>query len=134
VGLLLWVAPPGEVIDQIREMSWAWVLAAIALELGSCLSYVIVFRRFFPEPPAAVGRRGLAGVLLLAGVSDGPHDLLHAGGPILVSIAIGFRVSLDRDLGARSRRASRLARDPEATCRRVAGRQPACARGGRPPP
>jgi hypothetical protein len=38
VGLLLWVAPPGEVIDQIREMSWAWVLAAIALELGSCLS------------------------------------------------------------------------------------------------
>jgi len=31
---------------------------------------------------------GLAGVLLLAGVSDGPHDLLHAGGPILVSIAV----------------------------------------------
>ncbi len=144
VGLLLWVAPPGEVIDQIREMSWAWVLAAIALELGSCLSYVIVFRRFFPEPPPAVSRRvawiamgagavlpggnlssaaatgwllrrheigtrplltrcaallclltafgfivnGLAGVLLLAGVSGGPHDLLHAGGPILVSIAV----------------------------------------------
>jgi uncharacterized membrane protein YbhN (UPF0104 family) len=117
---------------------------AIALELGSCVSYVIVFRRFFPEPPPAVGRRiawiamgagavlpggnlssaaatgwllrrheigtrrlltrcaallclltafgfivnGLAGVLLLAGVSDGPHDLLHTGGPILVSIAV----------------------------------------------
>src|SRR5271154_1241094 len=57
VGLLLWVAPPAEVIDQIREMSPAWVLAAVALELGSCLSYVIVFRRFFPEPPAAVSRR-----------------------------------------------------------------------------
>ncbi len=144
VGLLLWVAPPAEVIDQISEMSPAWVLAAIALELGSCLSYVIVFRRFFPEPPPAVSRRvawiamgagavlpggnissaaatgwllrrhgigtqrllgrcaallclltafgflvnGLAGVLLLAGVSDGPHDLLHTGGPILVSIAV----------------------------------------------
>ena len=144
VGLLLWVAPPGEVIEQIREMSPAWVLAAIALELGSCVSYVIVFRRFFPEPPPSVSRRvawiamgagavlpggnlssaaatgwllrrheigtrrllsrcaallclltafgfvvnGLAGVLLLAGVSNGPHDLLHTGGPILVSIVV----------------------------------------------
>ncbi len=43
LSLLLWVAPPGEVIDQIREMSPAWVLAAIALELGSCASYVVVF-------------------------------------------------------------------------------------------
>ena len=144
IGLLLWVAPPREVIDQIRGMNPAWVLAAIALELGSCLGYVIVFRRFFPEPTPTVGRRvawiamgagavlpggnissaaatgwllrrdgigtqrllgrcaallclltafgfvvnGLAGVLLLAGVSSGPHDLLHAGAPILVSIAV----------------------------------------------
>lgn len=144
IGLLLWVAPPREVIDQIRGMNPAWVLAAIALELGSCLGYVIVFRRFFPEPTPTVGRRvawiamgagavlpggnlssaaatgwllrrdgigtqrllgrcaallclltafgfvvnGLAGVLLLAGVSGGPHDLLHAGAPILVSIAV----------------------------------------------
>src|SRR5205807_5133998 len=128
-GLLLWVAPPGEVIEQIGSMSPAWLLAAIGFELGSCLSYVIVFRRFFPQPPPAVGRRvawiamgagavlpggnlssaattgwllrrhgignrrligqcaallclltafgflvnGLAGVLLLAGVSGGPH-------------------------------------------------------------
>ncbi len=143
-GLLLWVAPPGQVIDQIGEMRPAWVIAAIALELGSCASYVIVFRRFFPEPPPTIGRRvawiamgagavlpggnlssaaaagwllrghglgaqrllgrcaallclltafgffvnGLAGVLLLAGVPGGPHDLLHAGGPILVSVAV----------------------------------------------
>jgi len=144
VGLLLWVAPPGEVIAQIGKMSPAWVLVAVALELGSCASYVIVFRRFFPEPPPGVSRRvawismgagavlpggnissaaatgwllrrhgigtqrllgrcaallclltafgffvnGLAGVLLLAGVSGGPHDLLHTGGPILVSSAV----------------------------------------------
>jgi uncharacterized membrane protein YbhN (UPF0104 family) len=144
LGLLLWVAPPSEVIDQISEMSLAWVLAAIVLEVGSCVSYVIVFRRFFPEAPPAVSRRvawiamgagavlpggnissaaatgwllrrhgigtqrligrcaallclltafgflvnGLAGVLLLAGVSGGPHDLLHTGGPILVSVAV----------------------------------------------
>jgi uncharacterized membrane protein YbhN (UPF0104 family) len=144
VGLLLWVAPPEAVIKQIGEMNLGWVVAAIALELGSCVSYVIVFRRFFPEPPPSVGRRvawiamgagavlpggnissaaatgwllrrhgigtrrllgrcaallclltafgffvnGLAGVLLLAGVAGGPHDLLHTGGPILVSIAV----------------------------------------------
>ena len=49
VGLLFLVAPPGEVIDQIGEMNPTWVLVAIGLELGSCLSYVIIFRRFFPS-------------------------------------------------------------------------------------
>jgi uncharacterized membrane protein YbhN (UPF0104 family) len=144
VGLLLWVAPPAEVIDQIGDMNPAWVLAAVLLELGSCLSYVIVFRRFFPEPPRSVGRQvawmsmgagavlpggnvssaaatgwllrdhgigtrrllgrcagllclltafgflvnGVAGALLLAGVPGGPHDLLHTGVPILVSIGV----------------------------------------------
>jgi len=34
-----------------------WLLAAVGLELGSCLGYVIVFRRFFPEPPQRVGRQ-----------------------------------------------------------------------------
>lgn len=51
IGLLLWVAPPGDVLDQIGHMSLSWVLVAIGLELCSCLSYVVVFRRFFPEPP-----------------------------------------------------------------------------------
>jgi uncharacterized membrane protein YbhN (UPF0104 family) len=57
MGLLLWVAPPAAVLRQIGHMSPGWVLAAIGLELGSCLSYVIVFRRIFPEPPRAVSRR-----------------------------------------------------------------------------
>jgi hypothetical protein len=30
----------------------------------------------------------MVGILLLAGVSNGPHDLLHTGGPILVSIVV----------------------------------------------
>lgn len=144
VGLLLWVAPPAEVIAQIGDMNPTWVLVAVALEVGSCLSYVIVFRRFFPEPPRSVGRQvawmsmgagavlpggnissaaatgwllrdhgigtrrlvgrcagllclltafgflvnGVAGALLLAGVPGGPHDLLHTGVPILVSIGV----------------------------------------------
>jgi uncharacterized membrane protein YbhN (UPF0104 family) len=56
VGLLLWVAPPDDVLRQIGHMNPAWVVAAVALELGSCLSYVVVFRRFFPEPPRSVSR------------------------------------------------------------------------------
>jgi uncharacterized membrane protein YbhN (UPF0104 family) len=57
VGLLLWVAPPASVIHQIGDMNPVWLLIAVALEFGSCLSYVIVFRRFFPEPPRAISRR-----------------------------------------------------------------------------
>jgi uncharacterized membrane protein YbhN (UPF0104 family) len=29
----------------------------VGLQVGSCLSYVVVFRRFFPEPPRSVGRQ-----------------------------------------------------------------------------
>ncbi|HZE04530.1 MAG TPA: hypothetical protein VE127_04850, partial [Solirubrobacteraceae bacterium] len=57
IALLLWVAPPAQVIAQIGHMDPVWVLAAVGLELASCLSYVIVFRRFFPEPPRAVSHR-----------------------------------------------------------------------------
>jgi len=144
VAVLLWVAPPAQVIHSIGDMDPAWLVAAAALEIGSCLSYVIVFRRFFPEPPRAVGRQvawiamgagavlpggnfssaattgwllrhhgigtrrlvercgallafltlfgfllnGIAGALLLAGIGDGPHDLEHAGVPILVSLLV----------------------------------------------
>lgn len=143
-GLLVWVAPPAHVIDQIGRMNLTWVLVAVGFELASCLSYVIVFRRFFPEPPRGVSRQvawiamgagailpggnissaaatgwllrrhgigtrqliercaallclltafgffvnGVAGVLLLIGVPGGPHDLLHTGGPILVSVGV----------------------------------------------
>jgi uncharacterized membrane protein YbhN (UPF0104 family) len=142
--LLAWVAPPGAVIRQIGRMNASWVALALALELGSCLSYVIVFRYFFPEPARAESRRiawlamgagavlpggnissaaatglllrrgglgtrrllgrcasllclltafgfaanGVAGVLLLAGVPDGPLDLSHDGVPILVSVVV----------------------------------------------
>jgi uncharacterized membrane protein YbhN (UPF0104 family) len=125
-------------------MKLTWVLGAIVLELASCLSYPIVFRRFFPEPPRGATRRvawvamgvgavlpggnmssaaaagwlmrrhgvgtrrlalrctallclltlfgffvnGLAAMLLLARLPGGPHDLLHTGGPILVSAVV----------------------------------------------
>jgi uncharacterized membrane protein YbhN (UPF0104 family) len=144
VGVLLWVAPPHEVIDAITNMNPLWLLGAVLLELASCFSYVLVFRRFFPEPPGAVSRQvawiamgagavlpggnfssaattgwllrnhgidareliqrcgallcfltlfgffvnGLAGAILLVGLGHGPHDLAHAGIPILVSLFV----------------------------------------------
>jgi uncharacterized membrane protein YbhN (UPF0104 family) len=57
LGLLVWVAPPGKVIEQIGHMNASWLVGAVALELGSCLAYLVVFRYFFPEPPGATRRR-----------------------------------------------------------------------------
>jgi uncharacterized membrane protein YbhN (UPF0104 family) len=144
VGVLLWLAPPAQVIDSIGDMSPAWLLVAVGFEIGSCLSYVVVFRRFFPEPPRPVGRQvawmamgagavlpggnfssaaasgwllrnhgigatrliercgallcfltlfgfflnGVAAALLLVGIGRGPHDLVHGGVPILVSVFV----------------------------------------------
>ena len=161
-GLLVWVAPPATVLHQITHMRLGWVVAALALELGSCLSFLPLFHRFFPEPTRAVGRQvawismgagavlpggsistaattgwllrnqgvgagrlfarcgallclltlfgffvnGVAGVLLLVGVPGGPHDLLHTGGPILVSVAVlgaaWLITVVTRRLGARA--------------------------------
>lgn len=162
IGALVWVAPPGQVIKTVAHLNPIWLAAAVGLELASCLSYVVVFRRFFPEAPRPVGRRvawiamgagallpggnfssaaatglllrhhhtgarglvercgallcfltlfgfavnGMAGVLLLLGIGHGPHDLAHAGIPVLVSLfVIGSATAamlLGRRLGARA--------------------------------
>jgi uncharacterized membrane protein YbhN (UPF0104 family) len=162
VGVLLWVAPPGQIVESVSDTDPLWLLAAVGLELGSCLSYVVMFRRFFPEASRPVGRQvawmamgagavlpggnfssaaatgwllrhhhfgarrltercgallcfvtlfgfvvnGLAGAFLLAGIGEGPHDLEHAGIPILVSLfVIGSAVVvmlLGRRLGTRA--------------------------------
>jgi uncharacterized membrane protein YbhN (UPF0104 family) len=144
MGALVWVAPPAQVVRTIGDMRTSWLLVAIGLEVASCLSYVVVFRRFFPELHGPAGRQvawiamgagailpggnfssaattgwllrnhgigaralvercaallcfltlfgffinGLAGALLLVGIGHGPHDLEHAGIPILVSLFV----------------------------------------------
>ncbi len=72
VGVLLYVAPPAQVINSISDMNPVWLLAAVGLELASCLSYVIIFRRFFPEPRRAVGRQ-------VAWISMGAGAVLPGG-------------------------------------------------------
>jgi uncharacterized membrane protein YbhN (UPF0104 family) len=92
IGLLLWVAPLDEVIEQIRHMNPAWVLGAVAFEVGSCLSYVIIFRRFFPEPPRSVSRT-VAWIAMGAGavLPGGNISSAAATGVLLRRHGIGTR-------------------------------------------
>jgi uncharacterized membrane protein YbhN (UPF0104 family) len=140
--LLLAVPDLRPVLGEVGEMNPALVSAAIALELASCLSFVVIFRMFFPRLPAGTARElawsqmgsgallpgggvgslaaggwllhlvgmptreivrrssglffltsavnvltlAVAGALLLIGIGDGPHDLVHAGAPILAAV------------------------------------------------
>ncbi|HTW13332.1 MAG TPA: lysylphosphatidylglycerol synthase transmembrane domain-containing protein [Solirubrobacteraceae bacterium] len=72
IGALLLVAPPAKLVAQLGALRLDWVLIAIALEIGSCLSYVIVFRRLFPEPPRGTAWR-------VAWVSMGAGAVLPGG-------------------------------------------------------
>lgn len=166
LGALVAVPDLRPVATEISDMNPALVVGAIALELASCLSFVLIFRVFFSplEPPAAralawvqmgsgalipgggagslavggwllhlagmptrqivqrssglffltsainVLSLGGAGLALLLGIGDGPHDALHAGLPVLVAggaIALALAmVPLSRRFARDHRRAA----------------------------
>ena len=97
VGVLFWVAPPAQVIGSIADMNPIWLLAAVALEVGSCLSYVVVFRRFFPEPPRPVTRQ-VAWIAMGAGavLPGGNFSSAAATGWLLRHHGIGARRLAER--------------------------------------
>jgi uncharacterized membrane protein YbhN (UPF0104 family) len=97
VGVLVRVAPPAQVLGSISDMNPLWLLAAIALELGSCLSYVIVFRRFFPEPPRPVSRQ-VAWISMGAGavLPGGNFSSAATTGWLLRNHGIGARRLVER--------------------------------------
>jgi uncharacterized membrane protein YbhN (UPF0104 family) len=68
------------VVREVREMNPWWVTAAVALEVGSCVSYVVIFRLFF-DRVAAPDARALAWTSMASGV------LLPGGG--VGGLAIG---------------------------------------------
>src|ERR1700753_1282104 len=74
-----------------------WVLAAVAFEVASCLSYVIIFRRFFPEPPRSVSRT-VAWIAMGAGavLPGGNISSAAATGVLLRRHGIGARRLLTR--------------------------------------
>lgn len=97
VGLLMWVAPPAQVIKSIGDMNPVWLLAAVGFEIGSCLSYVVVFRRFFPEPPRPVSRQ-VAWIAMGAGavLPGGNFSSAATTGWLLRNHGIGARRLVER--------------------------------------
>jgi uncharacterized membrane protein YbhN (UPF0104 family) len=141
VTVLLAVPALRPVVQEIASMNPALVVAAIALELASCQSFVVIFRHFFRPVQTTTARElawsqmgsgallpgggvgslaaggwllhlagmptrqivqrssglffltsainvislGAAGLLLLLGVADGPHDVLRTGLPVIVA-------------------------------------------------
>jgi uncharacterized membrane protein YbhN (UPF0104 family) len=80
VSLMLAVPGLRPVIREVREMNPWWITAAVALELASSISYVVVFRLFFDRVAAPDGRA-------LAWTSMASGALLPGGG--VGGLAIG---------------------------------------------
>jgi uncharacterized membrane protein YbhN (UPF0104 family) len=80
VTLLLAVPGLHAVAGQISHMNASWVIAAVALELGSCAAFVIVFRLFFDGLPADAACK-------LAWTEQGAGALLPGGG--VGALAVG---------------------------------------------
>jgi uncharacterized membrane protein YbhN (UPF0104 family) len=81
-GITLLLAVPGlrDVVADLRHVAGVWVIAAIALEVASCLSFVVIFRRFFDDLPPDLSRK-------VAWTELGSGALLPGGGA--GSLAIG---------------------------------------------
>jgi uncharacterized membrane protein YbhN (UPF0104 family) len=73
VALLASVPALRSVLREISHIGAAWILAAVALELASALSFVVVFRLFFDRLPARDARS-------FAWTEQGSGALLPGGG------------------------------------------------------
>jgi uncharacterized membrane protein YbhN (UPF0104 family) len=80
VSLLLAVPGLDTVVSDISHLSGGWLVLAVALELASCASFVVVFRQFFTTVPARPARE-------LAWTEMGSGALLPGGG--VGSLAVG---------------------------------------------
>lgn len=80
VSLLLAVPGLSEVRGDIRHMGAGWLALAVAFELASCSSFVVIFRGFFAMVPARPARE-------LAWTELGSGALLPGGG--VGSLAVG---------------------------------------------
>ena len=89
---LLAIPTLGSVRNDLDEINGWWAAAAIALELASCASFVVVFRAFFATVTPRVARR-------VAWVEEGSGALLPGGG--LTSYAIGGLILGREGLGVR---------------------------------
>ena len=94
VGSLVLALPPlRAVARQIAHMRAGWVAVAVALELASCLGFVVIFRLFFDRLAAGAARE-------LAWAEEGSGALLPGGG--LGAMAIGGWLLHRAGMSARS--------------------------------
>jgi uncharacterized membrane protein YbhN (UPF0104 family) len=85
VGLLLAVPGLHGVADEVADMKLGWVLAAVALEILSCVGYVIAFLQVFERAPVRFGARvALSELAFGAAVSLGGAGSLAVGAWLLV--------------------------------------------------
>jgi uncharacterized membrane protein YbhN (UPF0104 family) len=73
LGAVLAAPSLGHVRDDLGAIDLWWVVAAVGLEVASCVSFVVVFRGFFHRAPARLVRR-------IAWVEMGSGALLPGGG------------------------------------------------------
>ncbi|HWD74472.1 MAG TPA: lysylphosphatidylglycerol synthase transmembrane domain-containing protein [Solirubrobacteraceae bacterium] len=84
-GLLLAVPGLHGVADQVADMKLGWVLAAVALEILSCIGYVIAFLQVFERAPVRFGARvALSELAFGAAVSLGGAGSIAVGAWLLV--------------------------------------------------
>ncbi|MGH2875950.1 MAG: lysylphosphatidylglycerol synthase transmembrane domain-containing protein [Solirubrobacteraceae bacterium] len=85
VGLLLAVPGLHGVADAVTDMKIGWLLAAIALEVLSCVGYVIAFLQVFDRVPLRFGARvALSELAFGAAVSLGGAGSVAVGAWLLV--------------------------------------------------
>lgn len=85
VGLLLAVPGLHGVADEVTDMHVGWLLAAIALEVLSCVGYVIAFLQVFDRVPVRFGTRvALSELAFGAAVSLGGAGSVAVGAWLLV--------------------------------------------------
>jgi uncharacterized membrane protein YbhN (UPF0104 family) len=100
LSLLLAVPPLRRVIDEIGSLTPGWVVAAVALELASCASFVVIFRRFFDRVPSDTARR-LAWTEMGSGalVPGGGVGALAVGGWLLHRAGMSTKRIVERSSG-----------------------------------
>jgi uncharacterized membrane protein YbhN (UPF0104 family) len=91
VALMLAVPSLADVGHRLTSVDGWWLASAVALEVGSCVSFVVVFRAFFDRVPGNLARR-------IAWVEMASGALLPGGG--VTSYALGglllSRAGMDR--------------------------------------
>ncbi|MGZ4296716.1 MAG: lysylphosphatidylglycerol synthase transmembrane domain-containing protein [Solirubrobacteraceae bacterium] len=85
VSLLLAIPGLHGVADQVADMQAGWIVAAVVLEILSCLGYVVAFLQVFDRAPVRFGARvALSELAFGAAVSLGGAGSIAVGAWLLV--------------------------------------------------